>query len=127
MANEGLSKAKVGKNDEFFTQYEDIQREIGLPVEVTEFDVARVGNDPESRREDVLQQRVFERFWKIMKSNPNLEAFTIWSQSDTLSFMNDKCNRMVYASLLNDNFEEKDFELSRDEQSFNFHTHTALC
>ena len=113
--------------DEIDRTFEDIQREIGLPVEVTEFDVARVGNDPESRREDVLQQRVFERFWKIMKSNPYLETFTIWSQSDTLSFMNDKCNRIVYASLLNDNFEEKDFELSRDEQSFNFHTHTALC
>lgn len=33
MANEGLSKAKVGKNDEFFTQYEDIQREINAYLE----------------------------------------------------------------------------------------------
>lgn len=113
--------------DEIDRTFEDIQQEIGLPVEVTEFDVARSGNDPASRREEVLQQKVFERFWKIIKNNPNFKAFTIWSQSDDLSFMNEKCNKMVYASLLNGNFEEKDFELSRDEQNFNFHTHTALC
>ena len=48
--------------DEIDRTFEDIQQEIGLPVEVTEFDVARSGNDPASRREEVLQQKVFERF-----------------------------------------------------------------
>lgn len=107
--------------------FEEIEEEIGLPVEVTEFDVARGGENPASRREEVLQQKVFERFWKIAQKNSKLTAFTIWSQSDSLSFMNDKAGRMVYASLLDDNFEEKSFELSRDEQNFNFHTHTHLC
>jgi hypothetical protein len=33
MANELLSKAKNGKNDEFYTQYEDIQQEINAYLE----------------------------------------------------------------------------------------------
>lgn len=33
MANENLSKAKNAKNDEFYTQYEDIQREINAYLE----------------------------------------------------------------------------------------------
>lgn len=31
MANENLSKAKEAKNDEFYTQYHDIEKEVSLP------------------------------------------------------------------------------------------------
>jgi len=33
MASENLTKAKAGKNDEFYTQYEDIQREVNAYLE----------------------------------------------------------------------------------------------
>lgn len=33
MASENLTKAKAGKNDEFYTQYEDIQREVNVYLE----------------------------------------------------------------------------------------------
>ena len=33
MANENLSKAKIAKNDEFYTQYADIQKEINAYLE----------------------------------------------------------------------------------------------
>lgn len=33
MATENLTKAKAGKNDEFYTQYEDIQREVNAYLE----------------------------------------------------------------------------------------------
>ncbi|MBQ7056419.1 MAG: DNA methyltransferase, partial [Bacteroidaceae bacterium] len=33
MANETLSKAKVAKNDEFYTQYHDIEREVEAYLE----------------------------------------------------------------------------------------------
>lgn len=115
--------------DEIDRTFEDIQREIGLPMEVTEFDVARTGKNPMSPEEIKKQGKIFERFMRIAQTRPNLVAFTIWSQSDELSFMNEKCGRMVYASVLDSNFEEKDFELSKEfvPQDFNYHTHTALC
>ena len=33
MANESLSKAKEAKNDEFYTQYHDIEKEISAYLE----------------------------------------------------------------------------------------------
>ncbi len=44
--------------------------------------------------------------------------------------MNDKCKRMVYASvILDENCNEKEYEPSKDVelQKFNYHTHTSLC
>ena len=36
MANENLSKAKTAKNDEFYTQYHDIEKEINAYLEFDE-------------------------------------------------------------------------------------------
>jgi hypothetical protein len=36
MANENLTKAKTGKNDEFYTQYHDIEKEINAYLEFDE-------------------------------------------------------------------------------------------
>ena len=33
MANQNLSAAKIAKNDEFYTQYSDIQKEINAYIE----------------------------------------------------------------------------------------------
>lgn len=118
--------------DEIEKIFRDIENEIGLPVEVTEFDVARDGNNPLSEKEVLRQGKVFQRFMEIANAHPKMEFFTIWSQSDELSFMNfknpEKVFKKVYASVLNDDFEERDFEIREFiPQNFNFHTHTKLC
>lgn len=118
--------------DEIENTFRDIETEIGLSVEVTEFDVARDGDNPLSEKEVLRQGKVFQRFMEIAKAHPKMDFFTIWSQSDDLSFMNlknpEKAFKKVYASVLNDDFEEKDFEVREFvPQNFNFHTHTKLC
>ena len=107
--------------------FDDIKNEIGLPVEITEFDVARTGENPLSKIEIKKQNKVFAEFAKILQERPEIISFTIWSQSDEMSFMNDKMGRTAYASLLDADFNEKDFELIFSPQSFNYHTHTSLC
>lgn len=109
--------------------FEDIKTEIGLPVEITEFDVAITGKNPLSKREIRKQNKVFAEFAKIMQERPEIISFTIWSQSDEMSFMNDKMGRMAYASVLDADFNEKEFEPAKEfeAQDFNYHTHTYLC
>lgn len=109
--------------------FEDVEREIDLPIEVTEFDVARVGADPLSREEITKQSRIIEKFVQLAQEG-RIQELTVWSQSDGMSFMNDKCKRMVYASvILDENCTEKEYEPSNDIelQKFNYHTHTYLC
>lgn len=112
--------------EEIDRTFADIKNEIGLPIEITEFDVARTGTDPLSASEIKKQGRVFERF---LSHQDDITYFTTWSQNDTMSFMNVKCQRLVYASVLDSAFQEKEFEPTREfsHQDFNFHTHTELC
>ena len=68
---------------------------------------------------------VFERF---LSHQERIEYFTTWSQNDNMSFMNDKCQSPVYASVLDASFQEKEFESTREfvAQDFNFHTHRRI-
>lgn len=109
--------------------FNDVEREIGLPIAVTELDVARVGDNPLSKEEITKQNRIIEKFIELAQEG-RIQELTVWSQSDEMSFMNDKCNRNVYSSvILDENCNEKEFELSKDVklQKFNYHTHTSLC
>ena len=114
--------------EEIENAFNEIANETGLPMEITELDVARTGRDPESLSEEKKQQLIFQKIHE-MAERPDVKGVTIWSQSDDLSFMNDKCGRKVYASVLTSDFEEKEFEKEQeiDSQSFNYHTHTSLC
>lgn len=113
----------------------DVEREIGLPVEVTELDIARTGDNPLSEEEVLKQQAILARIYKlanqVVNGNPRISAITMWSQSDDMCFVDNKCKRKVYGSVLDSNFEEKEFqpEITKeiDNQKFNFHTHTSLC
>ncbi len=114
--------------DEIERIFDDISRETGLPQEITELDVARTGEDPLSYSEKRKQGLILEKLHKIAQ-RPDVVGVTTWSQNDDLSFMNVKCGKKVYASLLDSDFSEKEISVSRDiePQSYNFHTHTALC
>ena len=107
----------------------DIERELKLPIEVTELDVARVGDNPLSNEEIIKQSKIVEKFIELVKDG-RINYLTVWSTSDRMSFMNEKCGKNVYASvILDENMDEKEFFRTRDHdiQKFNYHTHTALC
>lgn len=111
----------------------DIEREIKLPVEITELDIARTEGDPLSKEEILKQQMILARIYKLanqtIDGKPRIGAITMWSQSDDMCFVDNKCKRKVYGSVLNSNFEEKEFEPEKvsEYQQFNYHTHTKLC
>lgn len=117
------------KTQDIEKAFMEVEQEIGLPIAVTEFDVARVGDNPLSKEEITKQNRIIEKFVQLEQEG-RIQELTVWSQSDEMSFMNDKCKRMVYASvILDENCNEKEFEHSKDVelQRFNYHTHTSLC
>ena len=94
--------------------FEDVEREIGLPIAVTELDIARVGNNPLSKEEITKQNRIIKKFVELEQEG-RIQELTVWSQSDEMSFLNDKCKRKVYASvILDENCNEKGFEPSKD-------------
>lgn len=107
----------------------EVEQQIGLPIGITELDVARVGDDPLSKTEITKQNRIIEKIVQLAQEG-RVRELTVWSQSDEMSFMNDKCNKMVYASaILDKDCNEKEYEISKDIelQNFNYHTHTSLC
>lgn len=88
----------------------DVEQEIGLPISITEFDVARVGKDPLSKEEITKQNMITEKIVQLEQGG-RIQDLTVWSQSDEMSFMNNKCKRMVYASaILDEEYNEKEFK-----------------
>ena len=95
--------------DEIDRIFDDIKRELGLPVEITELDVASYAEKPQSESEKLKQAMVFKKIMDIAKERPDeLISLTIWSQSDECCFLNTKHGSKVYASLLDSYFQEKD-------------------
>ncbi len=92
--------------DEMENAFNEVISEIGLPIEITELDVACVGQDLEN--EIKKQGEIFRKIMDMIQSYPEIVSLTIWSQSDECSFMNSKLGRIAYASLLNKFFVEKE-------------------
>lgn len=91
MANANLSKAKAGKNDEFYTQYADIQKEVNAYLEYNA-DVFRDKtillpcDDPEWSNFTKFFAQNFEQFGirKLISTSYAPEAKKIKSWSPTL-------------------------------------------
>ena len=97
----------TGMEPEDFEQvFIDVQEKTRLPIEITELDCARTGKNPESRKEIKKQKKIFSTVMALANKY-DAKAVTIWSQTDELSFMNEKCGRNVHASLLDENFDER--------------------
>lgn len=95
--------------DEIDRIFDDIKRELGLPVEITELDVASYAKEPQSESEILKQAMVLKKIMTIAQERPDeLISLTIWSQSDECCFLNTKHGSDVYASLLDSYFQEKD-------------------
>ncbi len=89
--------------------FDDIKKELGLPVEITELDVASYAEEPKSEIEVLKQAMVLKKIMTIAQDRPDeLISLTIWSQSDECCFLNEKHGSKVYASLLDSYFQEKD-------------------
>lgn len=112
---------------------DDIEREIGLPVEITELDISRTGKDPLSTEEILKQQKILARIYKLasqtVNGNSRISAITMWAQSDDMCFVDEICGHKVYGSVVDSSFNEKEFEPEKisEYQQFNYHTHTKLC
>ena len=112
---------------------DDIERQVELPVEITELDISRTGKNPLSKIEISRQQKILARIHKLanqtVNRKPRITAITMWSPSDDMCFVDEKCKRKVYGSVIDSNFQEKEFEPEKQSeyQQFNYHTHTKLC
>lgn len=91
---------------------DDIERYIGLPVEITELDISRTGKNPLSESEILKQKKILARIHKLANQfkngKPRIIAITMWSQSDDMCFVDKKCKRKVYGSVLDSDFREKE-------------------
>ncbi len=93
--------------------FNEVEQEIGLPIGVTEFDVARYGDDPLSKEEIAKQNRIIEKIVQLEQEG-RIQELTVWSQSDSMSFINDIEGRMTYPSvILDEDFNEKEYESSK--------------
>jgi GH35 family endo-1,4-beta-xylanase len=77
---------------------EDVEMNLGLPIAVTEVDIARVGDNPLSVEEITKQNRIIEKLIELEQEG-RIQELTVWSQSDEMSFMNDKCKKMYMRQL----------------------------
>ena len=105
--------------DEMDKALDEVITGIGLPIEITELDVACFGQNMESEMKK--QGQIFEKIMRIIQSCPKITSLTIWSQSDECSFLNlkneNKKWKNVFSSLLDSNFQEKDFEPTIERSS----------
>ena len=67
--------------EEIENAIKDLEEQIGLPIEVTELDCARVGPNPFSKEEIVKQQTLFKKIAELAQKG-RISAVTLWSQSD---------------------------------------------
>lgn len=96
--------------------YKDINNAFGneLPISITELDIARTGKQPESLPQVYKQNRLIEKISQ-MANEGKIKDLTIWSQSDQMSFLNEKMGRNAFASvILDSDCKEKKFEPTLD-------------
>lgn len=102
--------------DEMEKALEEISEQLNLPIDITELDIACFGKDlaHEQEKQGVILEKIMQM---INSSNAQINSLTIWSQSDECSFMNlknkEKKWKVVYASLLDSDFQEKDLIRSK--------------
>jgi len=130
--------------EELSKTLDDIDREIGLPTEITELDICKKNGNSRQTRDAFAHNGILRKIMQFVNEG-RISNVTVWSQSDEMSFLNDKIGRNVHGSvILGDNCEEKYLPFDKDSiaieqevladrekelplQSFNYHTHTALC
>lgn len=120
-------------------------KELGLPIEITEFDLAMTsgveGLSPEQI--EVLRQKKINEVFDVieeLKDECNIRGFTIWSKTDSQNFRVNLANEIAHkngeefiSSLHGGMFTEemvpKSAEIAKSvrKQNFNYHGHTSRC
>lgn len=137
-------------NDSSKTDIENMIRELskfGLPIEITEFDIAMtkgVAGLSDFEVEILRQQKINEVYSAVeeLREECNIRGFTIWSKTDKQNFRVSLENERrikegeptiesLHGGVFTENMEPKSktykFLLKNDFQTFNYHTHTNRC
>ena len=114
--------------------------QYGLPIEITEFDMAMISN-VEGLSEDEINNLRIQKMKDIFdavtecKENDNIRGFTIWSKTDAQNFRVALENEQrikngqepittLHGGFYNNDMSEKKAKVKEKFQDFNFHTHT---
>ncbi len=137
-------------NDSSKTDIENMIRELskfGLPIEITEFDIAMtkgVAGLSDFEVEILRQQKINEVYSAVeeLREECNIRGFTIWSKTDKQNFRVSLENERrikdgeptiesLHGGVFTEDMEPKSkkykFLLKNDFQTFNYHTHTNRC
>ena len=114
--------------------------QYGLPIEITEFDMAMTSNVDSLSEDEVYNLRIqrmqdfFDAIRKC-KETGNIRGFTIWSKTDAQNFRVAIENEQrikngqepittLHGGFYNNDMSEKRVKVKQRFQDFNYHTHT---
>lgn len=120
-------------------------KELGLPIEITEFDLAMTsgieGLTPEQI--EVLRQKKINEVFEVveeLKDECNIRGFTIWSKTDSQNFRVTLANEIahregkdfistLHGGMFTGDMVPKSAEMAKlvRKQNFNYHGHTSRC
>ena len=118
---------------------------LGLPIEITEFDLAMTSNVEglTSEEIEIIRQHKINEVYEVieeLREQCNIRGFTIWSKTDSQNFRVDldnmeriKSGKQPITSLHGGMFTEgmipKSAEMAKlvRKQNFNYHGHTSRC
>lgn len=118
---------------------------LGLPIEITEFDLAMTsgveGLSPEQI--EVLRQKKINEIFEVveeLKGDCNIRGFTIWSKTDSQNFRVDLANMQLisdkktpistlHGGMFTEGMVPKSAVMAAKcrKQNFNYHGHTSRC
>lgn len=118
--------------------------QFGLPIEITEFDIAMtngVEKLSEKQIETIRQAKINEIYECVdeLRKQYNIRGFTIWSKTDKQNFRVFLANEeripkgldpieTLYGGYYTEQMRPKNKTLTKSNfQSFNYHTHTRRC
>ena len=114
--------------------------QYGLPIEITEFDMAMISNIDGLSEDEINNLRIqkMEDFFDAIikcKETDNIRGFTIWSKTDAQNFRVALKNEQrikngqepittLHGGFYNNDMSEKKVKAKEKFQDFNYHTHT---
>lgn len=127
------------KNQDVKNMFHQLQK-LRLPIEITEFDLKMVDGKSGDLQTEIARQLKINDLYSIFQEEPNLRGFTIWSKTDSQSFLVALENRerkkhkqpfikSQNAGYFTEKMTEKSEALGREltPQKYNYHTHTNRC
>jgi len=115
-------------------------KQYGLPIEITEFDMAMISNVEGLSEEEIKNLRIqkMNDFFEAInecRENDSIRGFTIWSKTDAQNFRVALENeqrikngqepiKTLHGGFYNNDMTDKKYKTKAKFQDFNYHTHT---